>query len=169
MARNEIAETFRVSTPTDREIAMTRVFDAPRNLVFDALTKPELVKRWLLGPPGWSMPICEIDLRVGGAWRYVWRNADGREFGMDGVYREIAVPDRIVHTERFEEGESLVTTLFNEQAGRTTLTMTMLFASQEARDGALESGMADGVATSYDRLEDILASTVAQSAREEIR
>ena len=103
MAQNENTGTFKVSTPSDREITMTRVFDAPRSLVFHALTKPELVKRWLLGPPGWSMPVCEIDLKIGGAWRYVWRNADGREFGMSGTYREIAAPDRIVHLERFED------------------------------------------------------------------
>jgi uncharacterized protein YndB with AHSA1/START domain len=161
MAQNENTGTFKVSTPSDREITMTRVFDAPRSLVFHALTKPELVKRWLLGPPGWSMPVCEIDLKIGGAWRYVWRNGDGREFGMSGIYREIAAPDRIVHLERFEEGEALVTTLFNQQAGKTTLTMTMLFASHEARDGALNSGMADGVSVSYDRLEGILASIEA--------
>ena len=161
MATNENSKTFKVSTPSDREITMTRVFDAPRSLVFHALTKPELVKRWLLGPDGWSMPICEIDLKVGGAWRYVWRNADGREFGMGGVYREIEAPSRIVHLERFEQGEALVTTLFHQDAGKTTLTMTMLFASKEERDGALESGMADGVAVSYDRLEDILVSTAA--------
>lgn len=159
MSKNENSKTFKVTTPSDREITMTRVFDAPRSLVFHALTTAELVSRWLLGPPGWSMPVCEIDLKVGGAWRYVWRNADGREFGMDGVYREIAAPDRIVHLERFEEGEAVVTTLFNQQAGKTTLTMTMLFASQEERDGAVSSGMADGVAVSYDRLEEVLAST----------
>jgi uncharacterized protein YndB with AHSA1/START domain len=155
--------TINVTTPSEREITMTRRLRcSASHLVFDALTKPELVRRWLLGPEGWTMPVCEIDLRVGGAWRYVWRNADGREFGMGGVYREIAAPDRIVHTERFEDGESLVTTLFNEQAGRTTLTMTMLFATQEARDEALKSGMADGVAVSYDRLDEVLASIAAK-------
>src|SRR5882757_3458873 len=91
-----------VTTPTDREIVMTRVFSAPRRLVFDALTKPELVRRWLLGPDGWSMPVCEIDLRVGGSLHYVWRHADGREMGMHGVFREIAQPDRFVHTEIFD-------------------------------------------------------------------
>src|ERR1700740_2690854 len=92
-----------LTTPTEREIAMTRVFDAPRRLVFDAMTRPELVKRWLLGPPGWSMPVCEIDLRVGGTYRYVWRGADGTEMGMRGVYREIAPPERLVATESFDE------------------------------------------------------------------
>src|SRR5947199_8947203 len=87
----------------DREIVLTRVFDAPRRLVFDALTKPELVRRWLLGPPGWSMVVCEIDLKVGGAYRYVWRHdRDGSEFGMRGVYREIVPPERLVNTESFD-------------------------------------------------------------------
>src|SRR3989454_4488921 len=94
---------LQITTPSDREIAMTRVFDAPRSLVFDAFTKPELVKQWLLGPPGWSMPVCEIDLRVGGTYRYVWRHANGNEMGMGGVYREIVAPERIVATQKFDE------------------------------------------------------------------
>ncbi len=153
---------LKVTAPTDREIAMTRVFNAPRRMVFDALTKPELVKQWLLGPPGWTMPVCEIDLRVGGAYRYVWRHADGREMGMGGVYREIVPQERLLCTELFDEawypGESLITTTLVEQSGRTTLTSTILYASEEARDGVLKSGMERGVAASYDRLEQILAS-----------
>src|SRR5437667_12718705 len=94
------SETFKVATPSDLEIAMTRDFDAPRRLVFDALTKPELVKQWLLGPPGWTMPVCEIDLRVGGAYRYVWRHTNGKVMGMGGVFRGIVVPGRHVHTEK---------------------------------------------------------------------
>jgi uncharacterized protein YndB with AHSA1/START domain len=156
------AGTLKVTVPTDREIAMTRVFDAPRRLVFDALTKPELVKQWLLGPPGWSMPVCEIDLRVGGAYRYVWRKDSGREMGMGGVYREIVAQERIVCTEVFDDawypGESLNTTTLAEKDGRTTLTTTMRYVSQEARDGVLKSGMESGVAVSYDRLEQLLAS-----------
>jgi uncharacterized protein YndB with AHSA1/START domain len=106
--------TLRVTTPSEREIVMTRVFDAPRHLVFDAHTRPELLQRWLLGPPGWSMPVCEIDLRVGGKYRYVWRHdRDGTKMGMGGVYREIASPERVVSTERFDEawypGEGLGT------------------------------------------------------------
>ena len=104
----------------DREIVMTRVFDAPRNLVFDAFTKPELLKQWLLGPPGWSMPVCEIDLRIGGRYRYVWRrDTDGTEMGCGGVYREVVPPARLVHTEQFDNpwypGESLITTVLDEQ------------------------------------------------------
>ena len=151
---------LQVTTPSDREIAMTRVFDAPPHLVFEALTTPELVKRWLLGPPGWSMPHCQIDLKVGGAYRYVWRNDDnGREFGTGGEFREIHPPERLVHTERMDgaPGEALVTTSLVEQGGRTTLTLTMLFDSQEARDATLQSGMEKGVAVSYDRLADLLA------------
>jgi len=110
--------TLKLTTRGDREIVMTREFDAPRRLVFDALTKPELVKQWLLGPPGWSMPVCEIDLRVGGTYRYVWRHTDGKEMGMGGVYREIVPQERVVCSELFDEpwypGEALVTTTLAE-------------------------------------------------------
>jgi uncharacterized protein YndB with AHSA1/START domain len=158
------AETLTVTTPTDREIVMTRVFDAPRRMVFDAHTKPELVKRWLLGPPGWSMPVCEIDLRVGGKYRYGWRrDADGAQMGMGGVYREIVAPERIVNTERFDEawypGEGVGTLVLTERQGKTTLTHTMRYQSREARDGVLKSDMETGVAASYDRLAEMLAST----------
>ena len=146
----------------DREIVMTRVFDAPRKLVFDAFTKPELLKQWLLGPPGWSMPVCEIDLRIGGRYQYVWRrDSDGTEMGCGGVYREIVPPERLVHTEQFDNpwypGESLITTVLDEQQGKTTLTATMLYESRDARDGILKSGMESGVAASYDRLAELLA------------
>jgi uncharacterized protein YndB with AHSA1/START domain len=141
---------------------MTRVFDAPRTLVFDAFTRPELLKQWLLGPPGWSMPVCEIDLRIGGRYRYVWRrDTDGTEMGCGGVYREIVPPERLVHTEQFDNpwypGESLITALLDEQRGKTTLTATMLYESRDARDGILKSGMESGVAASYDRLAELLA------------
>jgi len=153
--------TLIVTTPSDREISMTRVFDAPRHLVFDALTKPELVKQWLLGPPGWRMPVCEIDLRVGGSFRYVWRNQDGREMGMRGVYREITSPKRLVGTERFDDpwysGEAVGTHVLVEQDGRTTLTLTVLYESKETRDGVLKSGMERGVEAGYDRLAELLA------------
>ncbi len=152
-------DTFNVTTANECEIVMTRDFEATADLLFDALTNPRLVQRWLLGPPGWSMPVCEIDLRVGGAWRYLWRSEEkNREFEMHGKFREIVRPKRIVHTEIFEEGEALVTSRLTSKGKTTTLTMTMRFDSREARDGALESGMADGVATSYDRLEEILAA-----------
>jgi uncharacterized protein YndB with AHSA1/START domain len=158
---------LQVTMSSDRGIMITRVFDAPRALVFDAYTKPDLVKRWLLGPPGWTMPICEIDLKVGGRFRYVWRNdVKGTDMGVGGAYREIAPPERIVHTELFDEdwtgGETLVTTLFTEQRGKTTVTMTVLYVSSEARDAALGTGMTKGMAQSYDRLDELLASTLAR-------
>jgi uncharacterized protein YndB with AHSA1/START domain len=154
---------LKLMTQGDREIVMTRALDAPRRLVFDAYTKPELVKQWLLGPPGWSMPICEIDLRVGGVYRYVWRrDSDGSEMGMGGAYREIAAPERLVATEKFDQpwypGEAVGTTVLVEQGGKTTITQTLLYQSQEARDAVLKSGMERGVAASYDRLADLLAS-----------
>jgi uncharacterized protein YndB with AHSA1/START domain len=157
-----MGNTLKVTTRGDREIVMTRTFDAPRRLVFDAFTKPELVKQWLLGPDGWSMPVCEIDLKVGGRYRYVWRNdKTGTEMGMGGVFREIVVPERIVATEKFDEawypGEALDTTVFVEQDGKTTVTLTVLGATPEARDAMLKSGMESGVAVSYDRLEKLLA------------
>ena len=151
---------LKVTTPSDREIVMTRVFDAPRNLVFDAWTKPELVRRWLLGPPGWTMPICEIDLRVGGAYRFEWLGQDGTRMGMGGVYREIVIPERIVNTQLFDEdwtgGETLGTLLFTEQGGKTTLSNSVLYSSREARDAALRTPMAEGVEAGYARLDEIL-------------
>ncbi len=160
------AGMLQVTTPGDREIAMTRLFDAPRSLVFDALTQPERVKRWLLGPPGWSMPICEIDPRVGGAYRYVWRHDDdGTEMGMRGTFREVFPQERLVVTEKFDEswypGEALVTTVLVERHGVTTLTLTILYESREARDIALKTPMEKGVAASYDRLAALLASGLA--------
>ena len=156
-------EILKVTTQGDREIVMTRDFNAPRRLVFDAFTKPELVKQWLLGPPGWSMPVCEINLKVGGAYRYVWRrDSDGTEMGMGGVYREIILQERIVSTEVFDKawypGEALGTLVLSERGGKTTVTQTVLYQSREARDGILKSGMESGVAASYDRLAQLLAS-----------
>lgn len=120
----KLSDTFKVTTPGDLEIVTVRDFAAPPEMLFDALTKPELVQRWLLGPEGWIMPVCEIDLKVGGAWRYVWRNEEnGSEFGMHGEYREIARPQRIVHTENFGECESLVTSSITKSGDTTTLTM----------------------------------------------
>ncbi|HEV8381473.1 MAG TPA: SRPBCC family protein [Gemmatimonadales bacterium] len=151
---------LKVTTPTDRELVMTRVFDAPRGMVFDALTKPDLVKRWLLGPPGWTMPVCDIDLRVGGQYRYVWQNADGRKMGMGGTFREVAPPSRIVATEVYEDywtgGETLVTTELLEARGQTTLTTTVRYATREARDAAVKMGATKGLEASYNRLDELL-------------
>ena len=156
---------LKVITRGDREIVMTRSFNAPRTLVFDAFTKPELVRQWLLGPPGWSMPVCEIDLRVGGKYRYVWRHDSGNEMGMGGVYREIVVPERIVSTEKFDEswypGEAVGTIVLVEQGGTTTITQTVMYDTREARDAVMKSPMESGVAAGYDRLEKLLASLEA--------
>jgi len=155
------AGTLQITTPTDREIAMTRVFDAPRRLVFDALTRPELLKRWLLGPPGWEMVVCEIEPKVGSSYRYEWRReSDGSSMGMGGVLREVVVPERLVATEKFDQawypGEATVTQVLVEQGGKTTLTVTVRYESQEIRDGVLKSPMEQGVAASYDRLAELL-------------
>lgn len=162
---------LKLTTNGDRELVMTRTFNAPRTLVFDAFTKPELVRRWLLGPPGWTMPVCEIDLRVGGSFRYVWRNAHGTEMGMGGVYREIVTPERIVATEKFDEswypGEAVGTILLVEQAGKTTLTQTVRYESRAALDAVLKSPMESGVAAGYDRLEELLASLPAAEKGEQ--
>lgn len=155
-------DSFRVSTPSDREIQVTRDFGAPRHLVFDAFTKPDLVKRWLLGPPGWSMPVCNIDLRVGGTYRYMWRqDSDGQEMGMGGVFREIVTTERLVATEKFDQawysGEALDTTEFLELGEMTRTVITVQYESKEARDTAQRSGMEHGMAASYDRAEELLA------------
>jgi len=154
--------TLQLTTPSEREIVMSRVFDAPRNLVFDAWTKPELLERWLGVRGGWSMVVCEVDLRVGGAYRFVWRGLDGAEMGMGGVYREIVSPERLVATESFDDpwypGEAIDTTVLVEEGGKTTVTTKVLYESEEIRDAVLESGMARGVAESYDMLAEYLAS-----------
>lgn len=157
-----IAETLQITTPSEREIAMTRVFDAPRHLVFEAYTKPELLKRWLGVRNGWTLDVCEVDLRVGGRYRYVWRGPNGQEMGMGGVFREIERPERIVSTEAFDNpwypGEAVGTVLLVEQDGKTTLTLSVLYQSQEARDGILATPMAEGVGESFDKLAEVLAS-----------
>ncbi|MEO8358592.1 MAG: SRPBCC family protein [Vicinamibacteria bacterium] len=150
-----------LTTPSDREILITREFNAPRRLVFDCMSKPELVRRWLLGPPGWSMPVCEIDLKVGGRYRYVWRSdADGTEMGMGGVYREVMPPEKIVQTELFDQdwtgGETIGTSILTEKNGKTTMNLTVVYSSKEARDGALQTPMADGMNAGYSRLDDVL-------------
>lgn len=161
------SDSFEVTTPSDREIRVTRRFDASRSLVFDAFTRPELVRRWLLGPSGWTMPICEIDLRVGGSYRYAWRSElDGSQMSMGGTFREVVAPVRIVATEKFDEawyaGEAVDTTLFEEDRGSTRVTITILYESQEARDTARRSGMEHGMSAGYDRLEDLLPNLVGE-------
>jgi len=155
-------DTLKVTTPSDREISMIRAFNAPRNLVFDAWTKPELLKRWLGVRAGWSLAVCEIDLKVGGKYRWVWRHKDGKEMGMGGVYREIKRPEKIVSTEKFDdpwyEGEAIVTLTLTEQNGKTTITESILYDSKEIRDAVLKSPMESGVAESFNLLAELLAS-----------
>ncbi len=143
---------------------MTRVFDAPRSRLFDAWTKPELLQRWLGVRGGWSMVICEVDLRVGSAYRFVWRGPDGTEMGMSGVYREVVPPQRLVATEKFDqpwyEGEAVNTMVFLEREGKTTATATVRYVSREVADAVLKTPMARGVAESYDKLAELLLSPV---------
>lgn len=145
-------------TPSDTEVVVTRFVEAPIEQVFDAWTKPEYVTRWMLGPDGWTMPVCEIDLRPGGAWRFVWRSPDGREMGMEGEYREVSRPDRLVSTERWGEPwpETLQTILFSEDDDGTTITCTALYPTKGARDAAIETGMKDGMNQSFARLTALL-------------
>ena len=156
-----------VSLPSDREVRVVRSFNAPRTLVWEAHTKPELMQRWLLGPPGWSMPVCEMDLRVGGAYRWRWRSdEDGKEFGFFGKFLEVSPPARLVHEENYDPGDvggpmssepAIITAIFEDANDVTTLTVTMRFASKEARDGAVASGMTDGMEMSYAKLDGLLA------------
>jgi uncharacterized protein YndB with AHSA1/START domain len=158
---------YQLTRPSDREITLTRTFDAPRRLVFDAFTKPEMVKRWLYGPEEWPLVQCEIDLRVGGKLRYVWRHKEKGDMGLSGVFREIVVPQRLVHTELFDQdwtgGETLSTTVFEERNGKTIVATTVRYSSQAARDGALETGMIEGWSQGHDRLDGLLASTDARA------
>jgi uncharacterized protein YndB with AHSA1/START domain len=154
------SDSFTVTTPSDQEIRMTRLFRAPRRIVFDAMTKPEHVKQWWgrLGD-GYSVPVCEIDLRVGGRWRFVNRHPKG-EVAFYGEYREITPPSRLVFTEIFEQfpdSVSVVTSEFTEEGGQTRLTATVRYPSLEVRDMVIKSGMARGAGISYDRLEDLVA------------
>jgi uncharacterized protein YndB with AHSA1/START domain len=154
-----MTEALRITTPTDREVVLTRVFDAPPHRVFDALTKPDLLKRWY-GPSGWSLEVCDIDLKVGGRWRFVVRRPDGKAIGQKGVYREIVPAERIVNTESWEDwdpGECLVSTVLVEQGGLTVFTSTVLFPTREVRDTVLKSGLEGGSAETYNRLAELLA------------
>lgn len=155
-----------VSLSGESEVKVTRRFRAPRELVYQAYTRPELLKRWLLGPPGWDMPVCEMDVRAGGAYRWRWRNAeDGKEFGFHGRFEEVDAGARLVHTQLYDAGDvggamgeaALVTVEFAEADGATTVTTVIDFRTREARDGALSTGMTDGMEMGYQRLDQLLA------------
>jgi uncharacterized protein YndB with AHSA1/START domain len=156
---------LKVTTPTDCEIEMTRVFDAPRKLVFEALTKPELLRRWFSGPPGWTLAVCEFDFRVGGAYRYVWQG-QGMEMGMGGVFLEIVPMERVVQTEKFDvawyPGEAVGTMTLTETDGKTTIRLRVKYESREARDAVMKTPMADGVSAGYDKLAELLAALISE-------
>ena len=155
-----------VSLPSDREVRVTREFKAPRELIYRAYTEPELVRRWLLGPPGWSMPVCEMDVRVGGTYRWRWRSdEDGSEFGFHGEFQEVSPPAKVVHTEFYDPGDvggdmgegAVITVTFTEKNGVTTMSSVMDYGTKAARDAALSTGMTDGMEQSYQRLDGVLA------------
>jgi uncharacterized protein YndB with AHSA1/START domain len=161
-----IMDKAQVRLPGDREVEVMRSFRAPRALVYRAYTEPELVRRWLLGPPGWSMPVCEMDVRVGGRYRWRWQSDEnGREFGFSGTFREVQPPSKIVHTEAYDPGsvgggypaeEAIVTVTFMEDGGVTTMKTLIDFGSKEARDAAVATGMTDGMEQSYQLLDRLL-------------
>lgn len=155
---------MQLSTPGDREIVMSRVFNAPKHLVYEAFTKPELLKRWLGVHNGWKLTLCEIDLRPGGKYRYGWEGRENMKMSMGGVYSEVVTNERIVATEAFDEpwypGGAVGTTTFVEQAGKTTMTMTMTYASKEAREAVLKTPMEQGMAMGLDTLANLLAKLV---------
>lgn len=164
-----MAKTFekaQVELPSDHEVKVTRSFNAPRALVYEMYTTPSFMQRWMLGPPGWTMPVCEMDVRVGGKYRWRWRSEqDGKEFGFHGTFREVDPPRRLVHMEYYDPGDvggemgngALITVEFSEAAGVTTMTTLMDFGSKEARDAAMSTGMTDGMEMSYQLLDGVLA------------
>ncbi len=164
-------EKAQVTLPSDREVQVARSFKAPRALVYRAFTEPELVRQWMLGPPGWTMPVCEMEVRVGGAYRWRWRsNEDGTEFGFNGIFREVEPGERLVHSESYDpgttgqgmgDGEALITLTFIEDGGVTTVTSLMDFGSKESRDAAVATGMTDGMEQSYQLLDRLLGQQPA--------
>ena len=159
-----------VTLPSDREVRVTRTFNAPRQLVWDAHNTPELVRKWQ-GYDGWDMPVCDMDVRVGGKYKWQWRNReDGNQFGFFGTYTEVNVPSKLVHEQYFDAGDMdfamptgdpcIVSVELSEQHGVTTLVCTMTFASKEARDDAVSTGMTDGMEHSYTRLDELSKAAV---------
>ncbi|RUT32809.1 ATPase [Arsenicitalea aurantiaca] len=153
--------SLEVTIPTDREVLTRRRFSAPRGLVYRAHTEPDLIKRWLLGPPGWTMPECRFDARVGGSYFYRWAHPTEPGFALTGIITEIDPPDRIVSRENFDSqwtgGETEVTQDFIPDGDGTIVAQRILFASREAREAGMATGMTDGMAMSFDALERLLA------------
>ena len=163
-----VFEKADVTLPSDREVKVTRSFRAPRALVYRAHTEPELVRKWMLGPPDWSMPVCDMDVQVGGKYRWRWRSDEnGSEFGFFGEFREVQPPAKLVYLESYDPGTfgegypgtpAVVTSTFTEEDGVTTVTVLIDFGSKEARDGALATGMTDGMEQSYQLLDKLIGS-----------
>jgi uncharacterized protein YndB with AHSA1/START domain len=155
-----LTDTLNITTLSDTEIQMSRTFAAPRELVFQACTDPRYVAQWMLGPEDWTMPVCEVDLRPGGSWHFVWRKGNGKEMSMTGQYKEVEPPARIVLTENWggDWPETTNTLVFTEKDGLTTYSATILYPSKAARDAATQTGMTQGAAMSFDRLEKVLAA-----------
>jgi uncharacterized protein YndB with AHSA1/START domain len=157
------SETMKVTTPSDTELVVKREFDAPRAMVWDAMTKPELVRRWMFCPPGWDLVVCEDDVKTNGRFRYVWHQGGAVAMTMSGVTKEAVPPERCVRTEKFEMGEGPpmgeqhATMVLVEKGGRTYMTLTLKYDSKEARDGAAASGMEHGMAAGYNLLDEILS------------
>lgn len=146
--------------PSDTEVVMTHVVDAPRDRVYEAYANPTHLSHWMLGPEGWTMPVCEMDLRPGGAWHYVWRRQDGTEMSMQGVYREVVPPERLVNTENWggDWPETVNTVTFAEVDGKTRITTRITYPTREARDAAVATGMKEGASVSFNRLATYLAT-----------
>lgn len=155
-----------VTTPSECEVRVERTFNAPRQLVWNAHTKPALVQKWQLGPPGWDMPVCDMDVRVGGAYKWRWKSQqDGKQFGFHGTFIEVNEPSKLVHEEYYDPGDiggtmpvsepCIVTLELSEQGGVTKLVCTMKFASKEMRDGAVSTGMTEGMEMGYERLDEM--------------
>jgi uncharacterized protein YndB with AHSA1/START domain len=155
-----------VTLPSDREVRVTRTFNAPRQLVWDAHTKPGLVQKWQIGPPGWDMPVCEMDVRVGGKYKWQWKSQEsGKQFGFHGTFTEVKAPAKLAHEEFYDPGDTggdmptdescLVSLELSDANGVTTLDCTMKFASKKSRDAAVSTGMTDGMEMGYARLDDM--------------
>jgi uncharacterized protein YndB with AHSA1/START domain len=160
---------LKVAARGDRELVISRTFDAPAELVFDAYTKPELLRQWLLGADGWTMTVCDVDLRVGGKYRYVWhKEKTGEDMAMGGDYQEISEPEKLVATEQFDQewypGGALSTITFTETDGRTFLENVMRYDTHEAREAVLASPMEEGLAPGYDRLNNLVTAMSTSAA-----
>jgi uncharacterized protein YndB with AHSA1/START domain len=155
------------ATPSDTQVSIARTFAAPRQIVFEAWTNPEYIRQWMLGPPGWTMPVCELDLRPGGAWRYVWRQEDGNEMEMTGEVREVDPPARVVTTERWGPAwpETVNSLVLVEEGGLTKVTLTITYVSKEAREAALKTGMKEGMEQSFGRLDTLVETLAAAEDR----